>query len=721
MIPSTSIVNVSNNQILVPATLLNRLKEDLECSVCSELMTEPVFVCQDMHTMDLHCIKNWSAKEKTCPVCRGILLSTFKTNRYVLNQIEIYKEGSRNERTVQSLQERVELSPSQQHPIPSAPPLSPKEMPSEETISRNREEPAPIHPDLEIFAAVHQGDEESVRRCIEMGSSVNAVDSRGNNLIFYAKTRALIELLLRAGAKIDTRAKRIMTFKQHVQFLSPKAVLLNEDIVTAKLLFEAYGWSWVVNGEIGDWENPWHFVLEKASAVMMLLFIAAGANIEEGPELVEFNRKTPCIFGALASNWPEKDEKIEFLLEYYNFKDNYIVNVLTDEPGTLACFALYRGSPRIASLVLQRGANINCPNDRYSPLTYACKENNLERARWLVERGANINGRRRTDNEVKQLSPLCMAVKHNALPVIKFLLTKHPHIDIPSLVEHSNNKDTFKFLVEQMPADHINKQDQFGRTALYWACARANEGAVKVLLDAGANVHLTDGRGMSPLYVGVRYQSSPKMIRILETLLENGALLFPDTRTYTALHAAVLCNKSFSSYKEGQFLLTVIHFLLEQGLDINAPDEHGRTPIFGPCERGDYYFAITQELIIKGANVNATDDEGSSPLLASCKTMQHRLSADKPHVHDFDSEKWDVPHHKLLNDDWVWECSFRTIRLLLESGADIKAANRNGETALKCLQDMEKEADRVGNRQLHELLKKLNEDVRQRYAKCVIC
>jgi len=47
----------------------NELDETLECSICKEVLKDPrILPCE--HTFCLECIKKWSVRQLTCPVCR---------------------------------------------------------------------------------------------------------------------------------------------------------------------------------------------------------------------------------------------------------------------------------------------------------------------------------------------------------------------------------------------------------------------------------------------------------------------------------------------------------------------------------------------------------------------------------------------------------------------------------------------------------------------------
>ena len=77
------------------------------------------------------------------------------------------------------------------------------------------------------------------------------------------------------------------------------------------------------------------------------------------------------------------------------------------------------------------------------------------------------------------------------------------------LIAHSDNyqivvQDALKQGIEPKPwdeyfKDYVNKQDNFGRTALMYACMRGRAGIASNLLKAGADVHPKDMHGRTPL------------------------------------------------------------------------------------------------------------------------------------------------------------------------------------------------------------------------------
>ena len=73
----------------------------------------------------------------------------------------------------------------------------------------------------------------------------------------------------------------------------------------------------------------------------------------------------------------------------------------------------------------------------------------------------------------------------------------------------------------QMGADHTIRDYHHGHAPLHLACASQDEESALVLLDAGCNVHATNGAGLSPLGVALTNKFYP----VIPLLLEYGARL----------------------------------------------------------------------------------------------------------------------------------------------------------------------------------------------------
>ncbi|KAI1759304.1 ankyrin repeat-containing domain protein [Hypoxylon sp. FL1150] len=134
----------------------------------------------------------------------------------------------------------------------------------------------------------------------------------------------------------------------------------------------------------------------------------------------------------------------------------------------------------------------------------------------------------------------------------------------------------------------------------------------------------------------------PTAIRYFDTLIEYGGDVKKSCQGTTALHTVI---RRLDEYE------LVVNYLLRAGIDINATDSSGRTPLFELMQRVTPNFDALRRFIHKGAKVNHQDNEGCTPLhiLVNCRGSQERLR--------------------------------RTIVLLLECGADASLTNKDGKTA----------------------------------------
>ncbi|KAK5653624.1 hypothetical protein OQA88_8654 [Cercophora sp. LCS_1] len=158
--------------------------------------------------------------------------------------------------------------------------------------------------------------------------------------------------------------------------------------------------------------------------------------------------------------------------------------------------------------------------------------------------------------------------------------------------------------------------------------------AARVLLRAGANLEALNDDGRTPLHLAARLGNG-----IAQLLIESGASPnVSDREGNTPLHLAV----------EGGNL-RVVEALLSHGADVKTVTKTGRTPIH--MTHGVYHYegfnTILSRLVDAGSDINHADNNGNTPL-----------------------------HLAFM------ESHFRFAELLLERGADMHKANKEGKTAL---------------------------------------
>lgn len=106
-------------------------------------------------------------------------------------------------------------------------------------------------------------------------------------------------------------------------------------------------------------------------------------------------------------------------------------------------------------------------------LFIACALNDLERVRWLISQGADVNSRNNPHPYSLGMSPLHCAVQCEHINIIQELL--------------NSNAD-------------INQRDDMGETPLHYAVDNENLEIVRYLLSKGADINAQTGDGMTPLH-----------------------------------------------------------------------------------------------------------------------------------------------------------------------------------------------------------------------------
>jgi ankyrin repeat protein len=183
-----------------------------------------------------------------------------------------------------------------------------------------------------------------------------------------------------------------------------------------------------------------------------------------------------------------------------------------------------------------------------------------------------------------------------------FTLDKKGPEGMPLIVAaaHSGNKKIVTYLLEKgVSVDE--KDDRYGRTALWAAAENGDVPMVHLLLEHGANPNLADKKGKTPLHATDSFEC-------MALLLQHGAdPNTPDKYGRTPLYMIV----DFSH--DPLDVAKMVGLMLENGADPNiALKDNGRTPLHAAVANG--YLAAIDLLLRKGADVNAKEEGKNTPL-----------------------------------------------------------------------------------------------------------
>eukprot|EP01064_Diplonema_japonicum_P035072 TRINITY_DN7486_c0_g1_i1.p1 TRINITY_DN7486_c0_g1~~TRINITY_DN7486_c0_g1_i1.p1 ORF type:complete len:507 (+),score=87.33 TRINITY_DN7486_c0_g1_i1:601-2121(+) len=280
-------------------------------------------------------------------------------------------------------------------------------------------------------------------------------------------------------------------------------------------------------------------------------------------------------------------------------------------------------SVQACTTLLEKGADPNARNSiGAAPLHLVCLSKKYDWVPLLLRYGADINA---ADAEGNTVLHLCRSVGD-----CTFFLEKG--------------------------ADP-NAKDKRGNTPLHLSCEiGAHVMLVPLLVQNGADVNSRNLNGETPLH---KCRENHKQEECVRVLLHHGAdPTLRDELGGTVLHASCLKEK-------------VISLLIDQGVDVNAKDAKGETPLFHAGSKNAFSL-----LLEKGADPKVLTAEGRSLLHCVCqRDLEWHVRTLLQRGADVGARdaQGETPLHRARSKK-VAEC-------LIEYGADRDARNNSGELA----------------------------------------
>ena len=371
--------------------------------------------------------------------------------------------------------------------------------------------------------------------------------------------------------------------------------------------------------------------------------------------------------------------------------DGADVNTRYGDGTTALHWAAHRDDPKLVTVLLDAGAAVNAADDHdVTPLSLACLNGSVAVVRTLLDAGADANAAR-TSGE----TTLMTAARVGSVDVVRLLLAAgaDPNATEATLGQTAlmlavaeNHTPVARILLEVGASVSARSANQF--TPLLFAAQQGNLDAARLLLSAGADVNESapDGIGGNT-NARTRFVADTDAAALLVAvdsghaamalfLLAQGADPGHGGAGRTALHSAVQ-----------QAMPDVVSALLEWGADPNprlerrlpfvsrritqanglTPSTTGSTPFLMATSFGD--LDSMRILVDGGADPLLTTDDGTTALIVAA-------GADYVEGQDKYGRRWFGDNLPLQ------ESGLETVRVCLDLGLDVNAANDDGQTAL---------------------------------------
>ena len=520
-----------------------------------------------------------------------------------------------------------------------------------------------------IMTALHQAviacHKDVVEFLLSRGAHINALDKSAFTPLHRAAEHGhtdIAMLLMDKGADINTKDCFSDTVLHHAAQKGLREVVV-------RLIAKGVN----VNAKDAYGDTPLHMAAQEGHKQVAEFLIAKGADVKTR------NRCGNTPLNNAARNG-QKDS-VEMLLEkgaelsvhvaaflgdidkVKSFMDKGVgVNTLDGTGSTCLHYAVIGGQADVAKFLIGQGADVNV-EDIETPLHYAIEKDRKDIVESLIAAGANVNARKRfPDGD----TALHSAIKGVYKDIVALLIAHGADVnankrgyltgDTPLITAVESGHREIVEMLAGGSAD-LNARNDSGDTPLHVAVQNNERDIAELLIDKAANANAKNKRGLTPLDIAI----SRNRNELIDLLIRKGTAV-------STIHTAALAGD-----------IQKVRSFIEAGVDVNAKDESGMTPLLRAIsgEHAD----VARFLIEAGADVNASDKQGDTPLVYAL------WNEDSETVKLLVEKEADINvKDRLLGYSplhWALFTGRKALtELVLDAGADVNIESKAGETPL---------------------------------------
>ena len=478
-----------------------------------------------------------------------------------------------------------------------------------------------------IMLACQTGKKNAINVLLNAGADLSIVDIDGNTCLHHAVNRwcdnEVLEAIISHGADVNAVNKSNVTALMvacHRRYENHISVLL--DAGADPGIVDVYGDSCLIHAAKGGCgievlesiikhgaegtnksdKTALMIACQKGNIDTINILLNAGVN----PHISDADGNTCLIYAVDADCNKEVLQAI--------IKHGADVNAANEIDITALMIACWKGNIDTINTLLNAGVNPHISDaDGNTSLHYAvhgdCSKVVLQA---MFKHGADVNATNKCNR-----TALMVACWKGNVDTLNILLNAGANTQISDAdgntcliyaVDADCNKEVLQAIIKH-GAEETNRSN---RTALMIACQKGNIDTINILLNAGANPHISDANGNTCLHYAVDADCSKE---VLEAVIKHGAdVNATNKNSRTALMIA--CQKGNTD---------TINVLLNAGANPHISDSDGNTCLINAVH-GDCSKEVFQVIIKHGADVNAKNKQNKNTINDSLSEGKYKYN-----------------------------------------------------------------------------------------------